>query len=262
VDARAVQPRYPDLLGRTIVITGGTKGTGLATARLLAANGANVVVNGRDPDGTAAAVGELRGMDGGGDVMGVAADVSSWDGVRELADKTLERHADVDGLVAFAGGFSARTPFADIELDEWDLVIRDNLTSTFLALRAFLPVMAKRGAGAVVTMASNAGRLVDVPLTASYAAAKAGVVMLTRHVAREYGPSNVRVNCVAPATTLTPRVARLMSEETRAEIAALAPLGRLGAPEDVANATVFLLSGAAGWLTGVTLDLAGGRVML
>ena len=91
---------------------------------------------------------------------------------------------------------------------------------------------------------------------------RGGVIMLTRHVAREYGPLGVRVNRVAPATTLSPRVEKLMTDELRADIAAMRPLGRLGAPDDSAHATAFLLSEAAAWHTGVTLDVAGGRVML
>ena len=101
------------------------------------------------------------------------------------------------------------------------------------------------------------------PVTASYAAAKAGIVQLTRHAARELGDSGVRVNCIAPATTTSERIERILTPEARAELAAKAPLGRLGTPEDSAHAAVFLASDvAAGWLTGVTLDVAGGRVMI
>jgi 3-oxoacyl-[acyl-carrier protein] reductase len=111
-------------------------------------------------------------------------------------------------------------------------------------------------------MSSNAGRFLDIQTTASYAAAKAGVIMFTRHVAKEVGRHGIRVNCVAPATVLTERIERLMSEERRVETAALAPLGRMGTPEDVALATLFLVSESASWLTGVTLDVTGGRIML
>jgi 3-oxoacyl-[acyl-carrier protein] reductase len=252
--------RYPDLQGRVVVVTGGTKGIGLATAELLARNGGRVVVNGRDEAYTDRVAAELR--DSGHDVLGVAADVSSIAGLRRLREATLEQFGAVHGLAAFAGGFGARTPFDEITEDEWNTVIHQNLTSTFFALQAFLPAIRDAGGGAVVTMASNAARLLDLPLTASYAAAKAGVVMMTRHVAREYGSAGIRVNCIAPATTLSPRVERVVSEEARAEIARMSPLGRIGIPEDSANATVFLLSDAAAWLTGVTLDVAGGRVML
>jgi 3-oxoacyl-[acyl-carrier protein] reductase len=111
-------------------------------------------------------------------------------------------------------------------------------------------------------MASNSARLLDIPLTASYAASKAGVVQFTRHAAKELGPHGIRVNCIAPATTLSERVDTIMSEEIRARVTELSPLGRLGTPQDSALATLFLASESASWLTGVTLDVAGGRVML
>jgi 3-oxoacyl-[acyl-carrier protein] reductase len=174
----------------------------------------------------------------------------------------MDSFGPAEGLLAFAGGFGSRTPLIDIEQDEWERVVFENLTATFLALKLFLPDMEAAGKGSIVTMASNGGRFLDIPLSASYAAAKAGVVMLTRHAAMESGPSGVRINCVAPATVLSPRVERLMNEELRAEISELSPLGRIGLPDDVANAAVYLLSDAASWQTGVTLDVAGGRVML
>jgi 3-oxoacyl-[acyl-carrier protein] reductase len=164
--------------------------------------------------------------------------------------------------MVFAGGFGARTPLVETELDEWRDVIESNLTSTFLTLKEFAPGMTERGSGSIVTMASNAARFLDIKLTASYAAAKAGIAMLSRHAALELGPDGVRVNCLAPATILTARVERVLDEERRAAIAAMSPLGRLGAPEDPALAALFLASESARWLTGVTLDVAGGRIML
>jgi 3-oxoacyl-[acyl-carrier protein] reductase len=122
--------------------------------------------------------------------------------------------------------------------------------------------MVDAGAGAIVTMSSNAGRFLDKTTHAAYAAAKAGVIMFTRHLALEVGRYGVRANCVAPATTMSERIARLMTPEAIERTAAMSPLGRLGVPEDTANATVFLLSDASAWLTGVTIDVAGGRVML
>ena len=142
------------------------------------------------------------------------------------------------------------------------LIVESNLTATFLTIKSFLPGMIERRRGAIVTMASNAGRFLDMKLTASYAAAKAGIVMLTRHVALEVGQHGVRVNCVAPATVRSERVDRIMSPERRAEVARMSPLGRMGVPDDVAAATLFLASESASWLTGVTLDVAGGRIML
>jgi 3-oxoacyl-[acyl-carrier protein] reductase len=120
----------------------------------------------------------------------------------------------------------------------------------------------ERGSGAIVTMATNAARFIDIPLTASYAAAKAGVMVFTRHVAKEVGKYGIRANCVAPATVTSDRIERIMTPEKMESVAALSPLGRMGQPEDVALATLFLASDSARWLTGVTLDVAGGRIML
>jgi 3-oxoacyl-[acyl-carrier protein] reductase len=133
--------------------------------------------------------------------------------------------------------------------------------ATFLTLKAFMPGMVGRGGGSVVTMASSAGRLPTQAPTA-YAAAKAGVMMLSRQVAGEVGPHGVRVNCLAPDSILTERTRSHMSEDQVRQWAEAFPLGRMGAPEDVALATLFLASESSSWLTGVTLDVAGGKIML
>jgi 3-oxoacyl-[acyl-carrier protein] reductase len=251
---------YPDLRGRVALVTGGSKGIGAETCRALAANGARVVVNGRDEAAIDAVVAQCREL--GAEAIGVAADARSRAGLVALRDEVEARLGRVELLAPFAGGFSSFTPVTEITDEEWDDVIEWNLTSTFRAVQVFLPAMVEARRGAIVTMASNGARLLDKPLTASYVAAKAGVVQFTRHVAREVGPQGVRINCVAPATTTSERIERIMDDESQARTAALSPLGRLGVPADTAQATLFLLSGAASWLTGVTLDIAGGRVMV
>ena len=252
--------RYPDLAGKVALVTGGSRGIGAATAEALAANEVRVAVNGRDEE---AIDGVVRAVaDAGGTAIGVPADVCDWAATEAMRERVESELGPVDVLVPFAGGFGGMTPVHEISEEEWHSVIESNLTSTFLTVKSFLPGMIERRSGAIVTMASNAARFLDIKLTASYAAAKAGIAMFTRHVALEAGEHNIRVNCVAPATTLSERVERIMPDEKRAEIAAMSPLGRLGSPEDTAMATVFLASESAGWLTGVTLDVAGGRIML
>jgi 3-oxoacyl-[acyl-carrier protein] reductase len=182
--------------------------------------------------------------------------------LEELRRRVEADLGETEILIAYAGGFGRYTAAHTISEEEWHQVIESNLTATFLTVKSFLPGMLAREAGAIVTMASNAARFLDIPLTASYAAAKAGVMMFSRHVAKEAGSHGVRVNCVAPATVRTERVERIMSERRRQEVAEMAPLGRLGLPEDVALATLFLVSDSSSWLTGVTLDIAGGRIML
>ena len=152
-------------------------------------------------------------------------------------------------------------PVADVPEADWQSTIDGSLTATFLTLKSFLPGMLQRGRGAIVTMASSAARLPGLGAPAPYVAAKAGVVMLTRKVASEVGRHGVRVNCLAPHTILTEQIERAAPEQWREQMAAAVPLGRLGTPEDVALAALFLVSDSAAWLTGVTLDVAGGYVM-
>ncbi|MDB5243379.1 MAG: short-chain dehydrogenase, partial [Spirosoma sp.] len=161
----------------------------------------------------------------------------------------------------FAGGGTGRPiPFEQIEEADWRSSIENNLTTTFITLSAFLPAMIARGSGAIVTMASSGGR-VFAGAPPGYAAAKAGVIMLTRHLAHEMGPRGIRVNCVSPSTVLTPRMRTAIPEDVVQRMLLDFPMGRLGDPDDVAAATLFLLSTASSWITGLTLDIAGGHVM-
>lgn len=253
-------PTYPDLAGQVALVTGASRGIGAATCRMLAANGVKVAVNARSREGVDALVGELRAA--GADALGLAADMSDPDQVERVRAEVEDELGAIEILLPFAGGFSSFTPIEQTGIDEWRDVIEANLTSTFLAVRAVVPGMIERRRGAIVTMSSNGGRYLDKPLTASYAAAKAGVIQFTRHIARELGPHGVRANAIAPATVTSERIERIMDADAKAATAALSPLGRLGTPEDCALATLFLVSDSAAWLTGITLDVAGGRVML
>jgi len=253
-------PSFPDLAGKVAVVTGGSKGIGAATCRMLAANRVRVAVNARDPGGIDRVVAGL--LEAGGTAIGVSADCTRFTEIERMREQVERELGPTEVLVAFAGGFGTFTPLHETSEEEWRAVVESNLGATFLTLKSFLPGMIERRRGTIVTMASNAGRFLDMKLTASYAAAKAGIVMLTRHVALEVAEYGIRVNCVAPATVRSERVDRIMSPERRAEVAQMSPLGRMGVPDDVAAATLFLVSESASWLTGVTLDVAGGRIML
>ena len=256
----AVIPTYPDLAGKVAVVTGGSKGIGAATCRVLAANGVKVAVVARDQAGIDGMVSSLQ--ETGATAIGISADMVSFKDIERVRETVERELGPTDILIPFAGGFGRPTPVWEISEEEWHFVIESNLTSTFLSCKSFLPGMMQRGRGSIVTMSSNAGRYLDITLTASYAAAKAGIVMFTRHVAKEVGPKGVRVNCVAPATTISERVQRIMSPERLQEIADMAPLHRIGMPEDSALATLFLVSDSASWLTGITIDVAGGRILM
>jgi 3-oxoacyl-[acyl-carrier protein] reductase len=253
-------PSYPDLAGKTAFVTGGSKGIGAATCRLLAAGGVKVAVVARGADEAESLAREIRGA--GGEAVALSADCRRPEDVEAGRSAVEEHFGQVDLLVPFAGGFDSFTPVAELTLEEWRDVLDANLTSTFVTVRAFLPGMIERRRGSIVTMSSISARFLDKLTQAAYAAAKAGVIMFTRHLALEVGEYGIRANCVAPGTTMSDRIERVMSAEAIERTSRLSPLGRLGAAEDTANATIFLLSDAASWLTGVTIDVSGGRVML
>lgn len=248
---------YPDLAGKVAVVTGGSKGIGAATCEALAANGARIAVVARSADAVDQLVTKL-----GGDALAVTADCTDESALAALRGTVEAELGPVELLVPFAGGFSGFTPVGETSLDRWREIVDANLTSTFLTVREFLPRMIARQRGSIVTMGSISGRFLDFKVTASYAAAKAAVLMFTRHLALEVGEHGIRANCVAPGTTLSERVERNLDAAGVERVAALSPLGRIGMPSDTASATLFLLSDSASWLTGVTLDVSGGRVML
>jgi 3-oxoacyl-[acyl-carrier protein] reductase len=252
-------PTYPDLAGKVAAVTGGSRGIGAATCRMLAANGVRVGVNARNANDVERIVEELRAA--GADAVGVTGDATGAGDMERFCAEVESELGPTDILLPFAGGFGSFTPVEQISEEEWRQVIDANLTSTFITIRAFLPAMLGRGRGAIVTMASNAGRHLDKLLTASYAAAKAGVIQFTRHAALELGPRGIRINAIAPATVTSERITSIMDDEALAATAALSPLGRIGTPEDCALATLFLVSDSSAWLTGTTIDVAGGRVM-
>ena len=185
-------PTYPDLAGRVALVTGGSKGIGADTCRVLAANRVKVAVNARSQPGIDALVTELR--DAGAEAIGISADVRDIAEIERMHEQVRSELGPVDILLPFAGGFGAFTPVQDISVEEWRDVIDANLTSTFLTVRAVVPSMMERRRGVIVTMSSNGGRFLDKLLTASYAAAKAGVIQFTRHIAMELGPHGVRAN--------------------------------------------------------------------
>jgi 3-oxoacyl-[acyl-carrier protein] reductase len=191
----------------------------------------------------------------------VRTDVTVEAEVGHLAQVVSEQLGPVDIVAAFAGGAGMPVPTAQESATHWREVIDSELTSTFLTISAFLLGMIERRRWTIVTMSSSAGRQASQS-SAAYAAGKAGVIAFTRHLANEVGHQGVRVNCLSPSTVVNDKLRAWVSEEDRAAMGATYPLGRLGQPEDVAGAAVFLASSASSWITGVTLDVAGGKVMV
>jgi len=251
---------YSDLASKIAVVTGGSRGIGAATARSLAANGATVVVNGRDTAAIDVVVAEIQSK--GGRALGIGADCTDFSAVERLRGQVEQEFGPVDVLAAFAGGGLIRPgPAEKVSEEEWRSVIDGNLTATFLIVKSFLPGMIERRRGSILTMASTAGRLPSAA-PAPYSAAKAGIIMFSRNLANDVAKYGIRVNCISPAAVLTERTSKLMSEAQQREVAAMHPLGRMGVPEDIASAALFLASESSSWITGVTLDVAGGRVMI
>jgi len=214
-------------------------------------------VNGRDEAKIGAVVDEIRSS--GGKAIGVAADCTNFAAVERMRKQTEEELGSVRVVAAFAGGGRARPgPVAQTTEEEWHSTVDANFTATFLTFKSFLPGMIERRSGSIVTMASSAARFPTGAPT-PYAAAKAGVIMLTRQGANEVGKHGIRINCLAPHTVLVECTRRFIPEEQQRRIAAEIPLGRLGTPEDVALAALFLVSESSSWITGVTLDVAGGK---
>jgi len=250
---------YPDLKGKTVLVTGGSKGIGASTAQAFAANGAFVVVVGRDRAAIDSTVSMATSL--GTRTLGVVADCTKGDELAALRETVHREFGSVDVVVAFAGGNGMPVPTATETVEHWREVVECDLTSTFLTVATFLPDMLARRFGVIVTMASAAARQA-AKSSAAYAAAKAGVIAFSRHLAGEYAHEGIRVNCVAPSAIETERMRSWVPDEQRRALAEAFPLGRLGQPEDVASATLFLASSASSWITGATLDIAGGNVML
>ena len=249
------------LEGRVALVTGSSRGIGKAIATELARQGAAVAVHGRGKTAvTEAAAAIVRE---GGTAIAVTGDVTSFEQIEAMRHQIEDGLGPVDILVANAGGsFTPPAALEDIPEHGWRATVDGNLLATFLTLKSFLPGMKQRGRGAIITMASSAGRRADARAPIPYGAAKAAIVLLTQDVAAQAGPAGVRVNCIAPETILTERNRELIPAPQQAAMADFHPLRRLGTPRDVAHAAAFLASDDAAWLTGVVLDVTGGAVMV
>lgn len=236
--------------GKVALVTGGASGVGKATAELLAARGANVAVVDRNG-------GTLAELDP--TMLTFSGDILDAEAMRQLAAQIVERWGRIDVLVNNAGAEHTASAI-DTDAADWARVIGVNVTGTLHVSQAVLPTMLAQGRGAIVNVASISG-LLGWPLSAAYCTAKGGVVQLTRQMAVDYGPSNIRVNAVAPGTTLTPMIERLfdaMPVGARADIEELHPIGRFAQPREIAQAIAFLASDAASFITGAILPVDGG----
>jgi 3-oxoacyl-[acyl-carrier protein] reductase len=241
-----------DLAGRTALITGAARGIGLAIARTLAYDGAAVALLDVEAEPLRAAARSI-----GDRALAIPADVRRLGDVQRAVDLTVEHFGGLDILVNNAG-ICSLTGIAEITEDEWDRMLDINLKGAFFCCQAALPYLCQSGhRGRIVNMASVAGQSGGVTVGVHYSASKAGLIGLSKSLAQMLAADGVTVNCVAPGTIASDMTAH-WSEDTQARLMASIDLGRYGQPEEIAAAVRYLISDAAAYVTGATLDINGG----
>jgi 3-oxoacyl-[acyl-carrier protein] reductase len=248
---------FTSIAGRTVVVTGATRGIGKGIARVFAGAGTRVLIVGRDAEAAKATVAELSAT--GAEVSHVLADISQREDCQRIAAAAAERYGGIDVLCANAGIFPA-TPLAEMTDENIDEVLGTNLRGTILSVQACLPALAASGHGRVIVTSSITGPITGFPGWAHYGASKAGQLGFLRTAAIELAASGITINAVLPGNVVTEGLDEL-GEDYLASMTASIPLRRLGTVEEVGYAALFLATDEAGYITGQTIVVDGGQVL-
>ena len=245
--------------GKVAIITGGGQGMGRSVAQKLGLEGANVIVNDKNLEALSKVVNDLTSS--GVSAVAAPGDVTKKNDVDAIVATSLDEFGTVDILVNNAG-ILFRTPLLDMEEEEWDLVINVNMKGTYLFSRAVIPHMRKAGWGRIVNFSSTAGKAVSTLGGPHYTAAKAGILGLTRAVAKEVAPMGITVNAVCPGLVDTEMVQENVSNQQLTRYIDSFPIPRICDPSEVAELVAFLASDRAAYITGASLDINGGDLMI
>lgn len=245
-----------DFAGRVAVVTGGAKGIGLACAERLLESGASVSIWDLDEDALNHAT---AGLSGKGELLGIACDAANWDSVEKAMGETMARFGRLDAMIANAGIAGVIKPAWETSLEDWDRLIRIDLTSVFYACKAAIPHMLERDYGRIVVVSSIAG-LEGAPNNSAYSAAKAGAIGYTKAVGKELAKSNIMVNCVAPSGIDTPLLEDVKGPYLDFVLSKM-PIGRLGKAEETASLICWLASEENSFSSGAVFDSSGGRAV-
>ena len=249
------------LSGKVAIVTGGGSGFGEGIAKRFAEEGAKVIVADIDDGGGKRVTGEIEAAQGQGSAAYVHADVAKDAEVKALVDACLARFGKLDIMVNNAGISHRNMPMLEVPEDMVDKIMAINVKSIYLAARHVVPVFRRQGGGVIINNASTAGLRPRPGLTV-YNASKGAAIIMTKSMAVEFAADNIRVNALCPVAGETPLLATFMGADTpenRAKFKASIPLGRLSTPRDIANAALYLASDDAAFITGVALEVDGGR---
>lgn len=242
---------------RSVIVTGGSKGIGKGIAQVFALQGAKVMIASRGEDAGNAIVNELRAA--GGTAEFCQCDVSNWDSVRDMVDKTVETFGGLNVMCANAGAFP-QAKIIDMDPDMWDQVMATNLKSAFLCVKASIPHFEKAGGGRVVLTSSITGPVTGYPGWSHYGASKSGQLGFLKTACMELSKYNVTINAVMPGNVYTEGLQDL-GQDYLDTMAASIPLKRLGDVADIGNAALFFASDEAGYITGQTIIVDGGQIV-